>query len=55
MGKEAKKSISVIGIVGLAVVLILGIWLLVTSLSGGDGRVDCPPGTVWSEAHQHCH
>lgn len=55
MGKEAKKSMSLIGILGIAVVVILGIWLLVTALSGGEGRGDCPPGQVWSEAHQHCH
>jgi hypothetical protein len=55
MGKEVKKSMPVMGIVGIAVVVILGIWLLSTAVSGGDTRVDCPPGTVWSEAHQHCH
>jgi hypothetical protein len=43
------------GMIGLIVVIVLGIIILGLALSGGQSPVDCPPGTVWSDAHQHCH
>jgi len=44
---EAAKSIKIVILVGL---VIAGY-----ALSGDSGQPDCPHGTVWSEAHQHCH
>lgn len=39
------------------IVLAIAVGLLIAglSLTGDGGQPDCPPGTVWSEAHQHCH
>ncbi|HSM07408.1 MAG TPA: hypothetical protein VLA33_00140 [Gemmatimonadota bacterium] len=41
-------------IVVVAVVLV-GLVLMGISLTVGGGQDSCPPGTVWSAAHQHCH
>jgi len=53
-GKDDSKISSKLGIVVVAIVLALGLLIIGLALSGG-GAQDCPPGTVWSNAHQHCH
>lgn len=53
--KDESTLISKLGIVGLAIALILGVWFLGTALSGGDNQPNCPSDTTWSEDHQHCH
>ena len=54
-GKDNSGLISKFGVTGLVLAILLGLVIVVVALSGGDSRQDCPPGTVWSEAHQHCH
>lgn len=39
----------------IAAVLILGLVLVGISLTVGGGQRTCPPGTVWSAEHRHCH
>lgn len=41
-------------IVVVAIVLV-GLVLMGISLTGVGGQDNCPPGTTWSAAHQHCH
>lgn len=52
--KDQSKSMSKLGVLALAIVILLGLWLVGTSLSGGAGA-DCPAGTTWSAEHNHCH
>lgn len=54
-GKDDAKVTSKMGVVGLIVVMILALVLVVVVFSGGSGSENCPPGMVWSDAHQHCH
>jgi hypothetical protein len=53
--KDTSKTSSKIGIAGIVAALLLGLIILAFALSGGSGQQNCPPGTVWSDAHQHCH
>lgn len=53
--KENNSFKSKLGILGIVLALILGIVLVGIALSDGEGQQDCPPGTVWSDAHDHCH
>ena len=39
----------------VATVVLVGFVLMGISLTIGGGQDSCPPGTVWSAAHQHCH
>ncbi|MDR9418449.1 SEC-C metal-binding domain-containing protein [Gracilimonas sp.] len=53
--KDESKLSSNLGVAGLIVVVLLGIWFLASNFSAGDGNPDCPTGTTWSQSHQHCH
>lgn len=53
--KQVSKKMSKMGMIAVAVVVLLGVVIVALSLSGGQPPVDCPPGTTWSDAHQHCH
>lgn len=53
--KDESKLSSKLGVIGLVVVVLLGIWLLAGNFSSGGGAQDCPAGTTWSTSHQHCH
>lgn len=55
MKNDDKQLISKLGIIGIVVAVILAVVIVGISLSGSDDSRDCPPGTVWSESHQHCH
>lgn len=55
LDKDQSTLTSKLGVVGLIIVLVLGLWFLSSTLSGGDSNPDCPAGQTWSEAHQHCH
>ncbi len=55
MEKDQSGTSSKVGIISVAVALALGLIIVGLALTGGDAPVDCPPGTVWSDAHQHCH
>lgn len=53
--KDQSKMSSKLGMVGLAIALLLGLWFAGMALTGGEGPQNCPSGTNWSDAHQHCH
>ncbi len=53
--KDKNKLSMKLGIAGVVIALILGIVIVGMVLSAGESRENCPPGTVWSDAHQHCH
>ena len=53
--KDNSKTSSKIGMIGLVIAVIVGIVLVGLAVSGGGGSGNCQPGTVWSDAHQHCH
>lgn len=55
LGKEQSGRNSKLGMIGLVAAIILGLVIIGIALSGGDGAQNCPEGTVWSDAHQHCH
>jgi len=55
MNKNNSELSSKLGMIGLAVAVVLGLIYVGMALSGGKGQQDCPPGTSWSQAHQHCH
>jgi len=55
MGKSRSQTMSKAGMIAVGVAVLLGIIIVAMALSGGQPPVDCPPGTSWSEAHQHCH
>lgn len=54
LDKDQSKISSNLGVIGLVLVVILGVWLLVANFSSGGGQ-NCPEGTTWSQAHSHCH
>ncbi|MFW6083681.1 MAG: SEC-C metal-binding domain-containing protein [Gemmatimonadota bacterium] len=54
-GSVAPTSTSKTALIAIGVVLIVGLVLVGISLFGGSGDSVCPPGTVWSADHQHCH
>lgn len=53
--KDQSGAKSKIGLIALGVAFVLGFIILFLAFSGGEGPGNCPPGTVWSDAHQHCH
>lgn len=55
MGIGRERASSKMKMTILVAAVILGLVIVVLALSGGNAPVDCPPGTVWSDAHQHCH
>jgi hypothetical protein len=55
LSKDDKKVMSKMAMIGVAIAVILGLLFLGRALSGGEGPGNCPPGTTWSDAHQHCH
>jgi len=55
LDKDESNFLSKLGVIGIIVAVILGLWLLGSDLLSGDGTPDCPDGTTWSETHQHCH
>jgi hypothetical protein len=55
MEKDNSKLGSKAGMVVVGLVVLLTLVIAFMVFSGGNPPVDCPPGTVWSDAHQHCH
>lgn len=55
MGPSETTGTSKVILIVLAAVVLIGLVLVGISLTEGGGRDICPPGTVWSAAHQHCH
>lgn len=54
-GKDASSFMSKSGMIATLIVIIAGLVIVGYALSGDGGQPDCPHGTVWSDAHQHCH
>ncbi|MCC5915169.1 MAG: SEC-C domain-containing protein [Balneolaceae bacterium] len=54
MDKDQSGAKSKAAAIVLSVAVLLGILLIALSIMGG-GSPDCPPGQVWSDAHNHCH
>jgi hypothetical protein len=52
--KDQSKISSKLGVIGLVLVVIFGVWLLASNFSSGSAQ-NCPAGTTWSQAHGHCH
>lgn len=56
MEKDNNKISSKLGVAGLVIIVLLGLWFWGTAMSNeGAGVPNCPTGEQWSEAHQHCH
>jgi len=55
MEKDKSQFSSKLGMIGVALAVILGLFIAFSALSGGENQQNCPPGTSWSDAHQHCH
>lgn len=56
MEKDNNKISSKLGVAGLVVIVLLGLWFWGTAMSNdGNSVPNCPTGKQWSEAHQHCH
>jgi hypothetical protein len=53
--KDQSGTSSKIGMIGIIAAVILGLIFVGMAISGGSGGPECPAGTTWSEAHQHCH
>jgi len=53
-GQDTGNKVSTWAAIMIGLVLLLGAVMAGMAISGG-GTPDCPPDTVWSEAHQHCH
>lgn len=53
--KDDSGQWSKFAMIGAVVAVLFALVITVMVLSGGNGQPDCPPGTVWSEEHQHCH
>lgn len=57
MGKDKNQLSSKLLLIsiGAAIAIILGLMFYNVVLSNDNAQRDCPPGTTWSQAHQHCH
>ena len=53
--KDGSALTSKLGVAGLIIAVLVGLWFLGNALSSENSTPDCPPGERWSEAHQHCH
>jgi hypothetical protein len=54
-GKDHSSIKSKGGMILLMIAIVAGLFIAGYALSGGGGHPDCPAGTTWSDAHQHCH
>lgn len=55
MEKDRSSLKSNLGVIGLIIAIIIGIYFTSIALSGDGNPPDCPPGEQWSATHQHCH
>jgi len=54
-GKDDSSLKSKGGMIVLVIIIAIGLVIAGYALSGGGSQHDCPAGTTWSDAHQHCH
>ncbi len=52
--KDTSQMSSKIGMIAVVLALVFGLLIVFFSIFGADSQ-NCPPGTNWSTAHQHCH
>lgn len=55
MNQDNSAITSKAGMIGLGIAIILGLVFVFMQLRANDASQNCPDGTVWSEAHGHCH
>lgn len=55
MDNDESGFSSKLGMIGLVIAVVFGMIIAGIALSDGNERQDCPPGTTWSDAHEHCH
>lgn len=55
MQQDNSHITSKAGMIGLGIAILLGLVFVFMQLRGGAGAQNCPDGSVWSEAHGHCH
>lgn len=55
MTGDNSKTGSKLGMIAVAATVVVVLIIMLMAILGGNPPVDCPPGTVWSDAHQHCH
>lgn len=53
--KDQSGNSSKMGMIAIVAAVVLGLIFVGMAISGGSGGTQCPEGTVWSDAHQHCH
>ncbi len=53
--KDQAGTKSKLGMIGIIAAVVLGLIFVAISLNSSNPSQNCPPGTVWSDAHQHCH
>ena len=53
--KDSSALTSKLGVAGLIIAVLVGLWFLGNALFSENSTPDCPPGERWSETHQHCH
>ena len=54
-GKVKSGRSSKFAMITLLLAVVFGLIIIMLAISSSGAPVDCPPGTVWSDAHQHCH
>ncbi|MFU8812142.1 MAG: SEC-C metal-binding domain-containing protein [Balneolaceae bacterium] len=55
LGKDQSGNKSKFAMIVIGLAVIASLFILLLSITSGSGPIDCPPGTVWSDAHNHCH
>lgn len=53
--KDQSNLSSKLGMIGVVVAVMLGLFIVWLTVTGDDRPRECPPGTSWSVSHQHCH
>lgn len=50
---KKKRKLSGASLAFIALIVLAAVAIAIANMFGD--RPDCPPGQVWSEAHNHCH
>ena len=54
--RKKKRGLNGPSLVFIGLLVLAAAAIAIASVfDSGDGRPDCPPGQVWSDAHNHCH
>ena len=52
--RKKKRGLNGPSLVFVGLLVLVAVAIAIASLFDGD-RPQCPPGQVWSDAHNHCH